>query len=308
LFGVGGTVGPDITGANRGDLDYILQNIIDPNAVIPNEYRTTIIETQDGRSLTGIVKKRDATSLTVATANEILTLPGTEIALARQSELSMMPEGLLVQLSDQEVRDLIYYLGRPGQVPLLATPETVSSFFNNKDLAGWAGDENLWKVENGEIVGQTRAGLKENEFLKSQMVMGDFRLTCRVKLTPNKENSGIQFRSEPLPNGEVRGYQADIGAGWWGKLYEEQGRGTLWDKSGEADVKKEDWNSYEIVAIGSKIRTYINGHLCVDLDDPKGPTAGIIALQLHAGGPMEVRFKEFHIELNPKRGFATAKP
>ena len=59
------------------------------------------------------------------------------------------------------------------------------------------------------------------------MVFGDFRLIFEVKLTPNKENSGIQFRSEVLPNGHVKGYQADIGAGWWGKLYEEEGRALL---------------------------------------------------------------------------------
>ncbi|MCI0535986.1 MAG: DUF1080 domain-containing protein [Verrucomicrobiales bacterium] len=299
LFGAGGLVGPDITGSNRADLEYILQNIVDPNAVIPNEYRTSNVETKDGRNLTGVVKKQDGNALTIATANETLTLPRSEIASIQQSELSMMPEGLLVQLSDQEVRDLIYYLGRPGQVPLLATPETVTSFFNGKDLTGWEGGANLWKVENGEIVGQTKEGLKRNEFLASQMVFGDFRLTCKVRLTPNTENSGIQFRSELLPNGEVRGYQADIGAGWWGKLYEEQGRGTLWDKSGEAYVKLNDWNAYEIRAIGSKIRTSINGHPCVDLDDPKGTAAGVIALQLHAGGPMEVRFKDFHVQLNP---------
>ncbi len=69
------------------------------------------------------------------------------------------------------------------------------------------------------------------------MIAGDFRLTLKVKLTPNKENSGIQFRSEALPDGEMKGPQADVGAGWWGKLYEENGRGLLWDKSGEKHVK-----------------------------------------------------------------------
>jgi len=121
-----------------------------------------------------------------------------------------------------------------------------------------------------------------------------------VKLTPNRENSGIQLRSKRLPNGDVQGYQADVGAGWWGKLYEEHGRALLWDKSGEASVKPEEWNTYEIVAVGSRIRTAINGKACVDLDDPKGAKEGIIAFQLHAGGPLEVRYKDFALELNPK--------
>jgi putative heme-binding domain-containing protein len=307
LFDIGGTVGPDITGSARADLQYILENIVDPNAVIPNEYRTSTITTKDDRILTGIVKKDEANGLTVATANETLIIPKGDIESVHVSEISMMPEGLLAPLTDQEVRDLIYYLGRPGQVPLLATPDTVAYFFNGKDLAGWDGNTELWKVENGEIVGTSRTGLQHNEFLKSQMVFGDFRLICEVKLTPNKENSGIQFRSEALANGEVKGYQADVGAGWWGKLYEEEGRALLWDKSGEAHVKAEEWNTYEILAVGNHIQTAINGKHCVDLKDPKGATQGIIAFQLHSGGPMEVRYKNFQVEVNPKGGLKIAK-
>jgi putative heme-binding domain-containing protein len=118
LFDSGGKVGPDITGSNRGDLNYVLENILDPNAVIPNEYRTSEIETKDGRTLTGIVKAQDDRSITIQTANERLIIPRNEITSQHQTELSMMPEGLLAQLTDQEVRDLIYYLGRLGQVPL----------------------------------------------------------------------------------------------------------------------------------------------------------------------------------------------
>ena len=118
LFESGGKVGPDITGANRSDVTYLLETILDPNAVIPNEYRTTEIETRDGRSLTGVVKQSDQTKVILQTANELLTIPRNEIANQRQTELSMMPEGLLAPLSDQEVRDLIYYLTRLGQVPL----------------------------------------------------------------------------------------------------------------------------------------------------------------------------------------------
>ena len=307
LFDVGGNVGPDITGSARADLQYILETIVDPNAVIPHDYRSTTVSTKDERVLTGIVKKDDANAVTIATANETLTIPKSDVESVQVSEISMMPEGLLAQLNEQEVRDLIYYLGRPGQVPLHATPDTVAYFFNGKDTAGWDGNTELWKVENGEIVGTSRTGLKHNEFLKSQMVFGDFRLVCEVKLTPNKENSGIQFRSEPLPNGEVKGYQADVGAGWWGKLYEEEGRALLWDKSGESHVKPEEWNTYEILAVGNHVQTAINGKLCVDLKDPKGAAQGVIAFQLHSGGPMEVRYKNFEVEVNPKGGLKTVK-
>lgn len=307
LFDVGGKVGPDLTGSNRADLDYILENMVDPNAVIPNDYRTSTMDTKDGRVLTGIVKKADDTAVTIVTANETLIIPRKEVDVLAQSELSMMPEGLLDVLTEQEVRDLIYYLGRPGQVPLTASAETLGLFFNEHDLQNWEGNLDLWRVENGEIIGSAKEGLKDNEFLKSQMVMGDFRLILQVKLTPNSENSGIQFRSTPEANGSVKGYQADAGAGWWGKLYEEHGRALLWDKSGEAHVKVGEWNTYEIVAVGSRILTAINGKLCVDLDDPKGARQGIIAFQLHSGGPMEVRFKDLKLELNPKAELTTAK-
>jgi putative membrane-bound dehydrogenase-like protein len=120
LFDTGGKVGPDITGSNRGDLNYLLENVVDPNAVIPNEYRVTEIETKDGRMLTGILKIMGDQSVLLQTANELVTIPRNEIASRTQSENSMMPEGLLDGLKDQEVRDLIYYLGRPGQTALPA--------------------------------------------------------------------------------------------------------------------------------------------------------------------------------------------
>ncbi len=105
----------------------------------------------------------------------------------------------------------------------------------------------------------------------------------------------------------MRGCQADMGAGWWGKLYEESARGLLWDKGGDRFVKAEDWNTYEILAVGSKIRTALNGNLCVDLDDPKVARNGVIAVQVHSGGPTEVRFKDFQLELNPKFEMKTVK-
>jgi hypothetical protein len=103
----------------------------------------------------------------------------------------------------------------------------------------------------------------------------------------------------------MKGPQADMGAGWWGKLYEENGRALLWNKPGDACVKENEWNTYEILAVGSKIRTAINGRLCVDLDDPLISRRGIIGLQVHSGGPLEVRFKDLQLELNPKPELVT---
>ena len=118
LFDSGGAVGPDITGANRSDLEYLLQNILFPNAVIPNEYRQTLVETKDGRLISGIVKGQEGGTLVIQTANELVRVAMADIATREQAENSMMPEGLVAGLEEQQVRDLLYYLGRPGQVPL----------------------------------------------------------------------------------------------------------------------------------------------------------------------------------------------
>jgi putative membrane-bound dehydrogenase-like protein len=123
LFDTGGKVGPDLTGSNRGDLDYLLQNIVDPNAVIPNDYRAWSLETKDGRSLTGILKQQDEKSVTLLTQNETAVIPRSEIESLRESQLSMMPEGLLQTFNDQEVRDLIFYLRSPAQAPMPESPK-----------------------------------------------------------------------------------------------------------------------------------------------------------------------------------------
>lgn len=299
LFGSGGQVGPELTGANRKDLDYILSNVLDPSAVMPNAYVPTIVATTDGRVVTGIVKAESPAALTLITANETLVVPKNEIESRRASDKSMMPDDLWNNLRPEEVRSLVAYLASPVQVPIAASAESARAFFNGKDLAGWNGDPNLWSVEAGEIVGKSQ-GIRRNEFLKSDLAVKDFRLSLKVRLVPNTENSGIQFRSELIEGGLVKGYQADIGAGWWGKLYEEHGRELLWNKPGDSFVRVGDWNDYVVEAIGPRIRTWINEHPCVDLNDPAGAKRGIIALQIHAGGPFEVRFKDLRLEIDPK--------
>lgn len=295
LFGVGQKIGPDITGSNRANLDYLLSNLVDPSALVGKDYQAHIIELKSGRVLTGLVKAEDDQALTLATATETVVVPKNEIEERVLSPKSLMPDNQLVTMTEREVRSLVAYLASPTQTPIAATPETVKQFFNGKDLTGWSGDLSLWSVENGELVGRT-AGLKHNEFLKSDLVLSDFKLSLDVKLVKNEGNSGIQFRSEVQSNGHMKGYQADIGAGWWGKLYEEDGRALLWNKSGEQHLKSGEWNRYEVEAIGHRIRTYLNGQLCVDLDDEAGAKSGVTGLQLHSGGATEVRFKNLSIE------------
>jgi len=118
LFDTGGKVGPDITGSNRADLDYVLQNVIDPNAIIPNDYRTSNLETKDDRVITGIVTRQDDNAVTIIVPGEEIIVPRNEIKSLTQGEVSMMPEGLLQAMTDDEVRDLVSYLKSPSQVAL----------------------------------------------------------------------------------------------------------------------------------------------------------------------------------------------
>lgn len=310
LYGVGGKVGPDITGANRKDHNYLLSNILDPSSVMAKEYQPAVVVTDSGRVITGIIKEETSKIVSIQTTNEIVQIPVNEIEARKQSDKSMMPDDLLKNLSDHEAKSLVAYLSGTQQVSMATTPENLNRFFNGKDLTGWRAtrkeDQALWAVENGEIVGKT-TGLKLNAFLVSDMLMENFEFRCEVKLDPNSGNSGIQIRSEILPNGEMKGYQADIGQGWWGKLYEESGRGLLVKNDNAEHVKKGDWNEYVIRAVGPRVQTFLNGVKVVDLVDEAGATSGQLAVQLHSGGPMEVRFRNLELKLlDPMPPFTAA--
>jgi hypothetical protein len=184
--------------------------------------------------------------------------------------------------------------------PLLMAQEgDFKPLFNGKDLAGWVtpDDKSLFRVEEGVIVGRTKGGLKKNEFLVTDKVYGDFVLKAKVKI--RNHNSGIQFRSQREPDGVVKGPQADVADGYWGLLYEEKGRGILerYDKDkAEALVKKDDWNEFVITAKGDHVTIDLNGTRVIDRTDPKFEKRGVIALQVHVGPPMEVRYKDLEIK------------
>ncbi len=116
LFGEGGKIGPELTGSNRADLDYVLSNVLDPSALIGKDYLAQVVATTDGRVLTGIIKAEDDASITLALPNETLTIPKTEIDARRSSDQSMMPEDLWKPLSEHEIRSLVAYLASPAQV------------------------------------------------------------------------------------------------------------------------------------------------------------------------------------------------
>ena len=176
--------------------------------------------------------------------------------------------------------------------------------FNGKDLTGWQGNMAYWRFEDGAIVGGSDKDIARNEFLWSCVEVGDFYLAVDIKLEPNTANAGVQFRSKKVDeNGQALGYQADVGQDVWGRLYHEHGRGKLdWTDRAEKAVKPGDWNHYEILAIGPAIWTAINGTLgvaCLDLSQ-EGERSGQVALQIHAGAPMTVRYRIERLVHNPK--------
>ena len=118
LFDSGAKVGPELTGSQRANLDYVLENVIDPSAVVAKEYQVTILRTKDGRTINGIIKREDNRSLSVQTPNDLLTIAVEDIDERKKSPLSLMPDGVLPNLKDDDVRDLVLYLRSPMQVPL----------------------------------------------------------------------------------------------------------------------------------------------------------------------------------------------
>jgi type 1 glutamine amidotransferase len=181
--------------------------------------------------------------------------------------------------------------------------EGFTPIFDGKSLAGWKGRSDLWSVADGSIVGSTRPdGLKGNTFLVSEKEYEDFILRLEFKISAG--NSGVQFRSHQIREPDsyiVAGYQADIGEGWFGTLYDEERRGLLIKSPLELVqsrfLKKDDWNRYEIAAVGSRITLTLNGIITAEHDEKDADISrrGILALQLHSGGPMEIRFRNLRV-------------
>ena len=175
-----------------------------------------------------------------------------------------------------------------------------TSLFNGKDLTGWIGDANYWKVEDGVIVARSVEKLDHNDFLWTEKEYSDFVMYSEVRI--RGFNSGIQFRSVVDENGRMAGYQADIGNGVWGSIYEERLRGVLVpynQKLTESILLPEDWNEFQICAVGDYILQILNGVVTAEIIDPEGAKKGLFGLQLHGGPPQEIAFRNLCIkELN----------
>lgn len=177
--------------------------------------------------------------------------------------------------------------------------------FDGKTFKGWEGNMEYFRIEQGAVVaGNLKTKIPNNEFLCTKKTYRNFILKLDVKLVGGpKANAGIQIRTKRIPNHhEVIGYQADIGQGWWGALYDESRRRRMLaqPKAGVIDkvLKPNDWNQYEIRCEGPRIRLYINGTQTIDFTetDPKIPMTGVIALQIHSGPPTEASYRNITLK------------
>lgn len=189
-------------------------------------------------------------------------------------------------------------------MPAVLSAQTENGFeplFNGRDLTGWEGDPLLWLVEDGMIVGRS-PGIGYNDFLATENSYSDFSLRLQVHLVGDVGNSGVQFRSQRVTGSmEMIGYQADIGPTWWGGLYDEsRRRRMLVEQDAELItelVRPDDWNDYEIEARGARIRLKLNGTTTAEYEETEDGIAaeGRIALQVHSGPALEVRFRNIRL-------------
>src|SRR5688572_26432211 len=145
--------------------------------------------------------------------------------------------------------------------------------FDGKTFTGWEGDtKTTWRIEEGALTaGSLDKKQPRNEFLSTTKEYANFELTLKWKLegTEGFVNGGVQFRTKRIPNNhEVSGYQADLGAGFDGALYDESRRNKVLAKPSEEIRKKAlkpgEWNEYRIRAEGPRIQIWLNGTLTVD--------------------------------------------
>src|SRR5438552_1491766 len=179
--------------------------------------------------------------------------------------------------------------------------------FDGKTFAGWDGDtKKTWRIEDGAIVGGSLDRVvPRNEFLCTTKTFSNFELKVKFKLLGERKhaNAGVQFRTKRIPkHHEVIGYQADIGQGYWGALYDESRRNKVLagpdKKLLDKIVKHGEWNEYKIRAEGARIRLWLNGELTVDWTekDDKIDRTGVIGLQIHGGAKAKVLYRNLAIE------------
>lgn len=191
---------------------------------------------------------------------------------------------------------------------VFAAEEGFVPLCDGKTLAGWEGNQGLFRVEDGAIVaGTLKQPIPHNDFLCTEKEYGDFEIRLKAKLVGDGDNAGVQFRSRRVPNHhEVSGYQCDMGTAFgrivWGGLYDESRRNKMLAEGDQAKIKevfkKGDWNELRVQCSGPRIQIWINGLQTVDYTEMDDQIArrGVFGLQVHGGKPAEAWYKEILIK------------
>jgi hypothetical protein len=194
--------------------------------------------------------------------------------------------------------------GAPADEDPSADEQGFVSLFDGHSLDGWDGSRSVFRVQDEAIVGGAlTTAVPRNEFLCTKKEFADFELRLKFKLLGAGANAGVQIRSRRIPDHhEMIGYQADLGDGWWGCLYDESRRNKV--LAGPPDdlraklVKPDEWNDYRIRCQGRHIELWVNGQKTVDFteSDESIEQVGLIGLQIHGGPPSEAWYKDIRIK------------
>jgi hypothetical protein len=181
-----------------------------------------------------------------------------------------------------------------------AHAQKAKSIFNGKNLKGWtAHGTEKWYVENGELVCESGPD-KQYGYLSTNKAYKNFELTLKFKQEANG-NSGVFFRSS-IEGTKISGWQCEVAPlnSHTGGIYESYGRGWLIQPKAEDEkwLKVDEWNELKLVVKGDEVTTYLNGHQMIYIKDEKiGKGEGFIALQIHDGGGIKVRWKDIKVRL-----------
>jgi putative membrane-bound dehydrogenase-like protein len=299
LFDSGQKIGPDITGAQRNNLDYLLENLVDPSAQVSRDFQMEVIQTESGRVITGLVKSETDAAVTISTTDADVVIPVGEIELRSKSDVSMMPEGQLKTLTFIQTRDLIAYLGNPKQVPMPDAGNGWISLFNGRDLTGWQANlkPESFSVEDGLLKAHGRNGMSHLFYTgedDDDDAFVNFELEVEVRAEPDS-NSGIFFHTDrELRNGKYlnKGYEVQLNS----TEKEKRKTGSLYAVVDlpESPVDETKWFTLRFTVEGKHIEVWLNGTKVTDYVEPDSPErpasrakrlidpkGGAIALQAH---------------------------
>ncbi len=297
LFGAGGKIGPELPGSFE-DLDYLLNNILDPNAIIGKDYQQTFVKTKEGQIVAGIVTEDTDRAISLKTlGGNVVTVQRADVASTELSPLSMMPEGLLTPLHETDVRDLFLYLRQKRQVPMLVTEVNANDFFNGSDLRNWIATTGKnhaesWRVEKGEIIGAGNATAPAS--LTSEMVAGDYKLTAQVRIRGERAAAELILCGERDASG-FHGITLSFGGPSALALVDYRAASDAAIKPGSRAIGDDQWHSLEITRKVGRLTVTVDGRAEFDIEDPRHRRRVSPSFHLFGEGA-ELRAKDVKIQ------------